>query len=95
MKYFYILIPILLTGCGHNVLTYSTGKYANVGIDPNTQKAGVQYVDGEQITCVERDNAKLTVEIKDSLSADGSKTSKISKIIYEIGDQSTGRAKLK
>lgn len=81
---------LILTGCGHNVLTYSAGKYLNLGVDPNTQKAGIQYVDGEQITVVEKDNTKLTVEMRDSLDADGKQTSKVAKIIYEIGEQITG-----
>ena len=62
----------------------------NLGVDPNTQKAGVQYIDGEQITVVEKDNAVLTVELKDDLDADGKKTSKVSKIVYEIKEQITG-----
>lgn len=81
---------LILTGCGHNVLTFSSGKYLNLGVDPNTGKMGVQYVNGEQITVVEKDNAVLTVEMKDSLDADGKKTSKVSKITYEIKEQITG-----
>lgn len=59
-------------------------------MDPTTQKTGVQYVDGEQITIVNRENTKLTVEMKDSLDAEGKKTQTVSKIIYEIGDQKNG-----
>jgi hypothetical protein len=81
---------LLLTGCGHNVLTFSSGKYLNLGVDPGTNKMGVQYVNGEQITVVEKDNATLTVEMKDTLDADGKKTSKVSKITYEIKEQVTG-----
>ena len=81
---------MLLTGCGHNVLTFSSGKYMNIGFDPNTQTMGVQYINGEQITVVEKDNAILTVETKDSMDADGKKTSKVSKITYEIKEQITG-----
>ena len=84
------LIAICLSGCGHNVLTYSTGKYLNLGVDPGTNKMGVQYVDGEQVTVVEKDNAKLTVETKDTLDAEGKQTTRVSKIIYEIGEQVTG-----
>lgn len=84
------LIVTALTGCGHNVLAYSTGKYLNLGVDPTTNKMGVQYIDGEQVSVVERDNAKLSVETKDTLDADGKKTTRISKIVYEIGEQVTG-----
>lgn len=81
---------LLLTGCGHNVLTFSSGKALNLGYDPNTGKAGVQYADAEQITVVEKDNAILTVEFEDSLDADGKTTRKVSKITYEIKEQITG-----
>ena len=81
---------LLLTGCGHNVLTFSSGRYLNFGVDPGTNKMGVQYVNGEQITVVEKDNATLTVEMKDTLDNDGKRTQKVSKIIYEIKEQITG-----
>lgn len=81
---------LLLTGCGHNVFTFSSGKALNLGYDPNTGKAGVQYADAEQITVVEKDNAILTVEFEDSLDADGKTTRKVSKITYEIKEQVTG-----
>lgn len=81
---------LLMTGCGHNALFFSTGKFLNIGIDPNTGKTGVQYADGELLTVVEKDNAILTVEFEDSLDADGKKTSKVSKITYEIKEQVTG-----
>lgn len=83
-------VILLLTGCGHNVLTFSSGKYLNFGVDPGTNKMGVQYVNGEQITVVEKDNAALTVEMKDTLDADGKRTQKVSKITYEIKEQITG-----
>jgi hypothetical protein len=81
---------LLLAGCGHNILTFSSGKFLNLGVDPNTGKTGVQYVDGEQVTVVEKDNAVLTVEIEDALDADGKTTRKVSKITYEIKEQITG-----
>lgn len=81
---------IACAGCGHNVLTFSQGKYLNLGIDPGTNKMGVQYVNGEQVTVVEKDNAVLTVELSDTLDADGKKTTSISKITYEIKEQVTG-----
>lgn len=94
MKELFTLIAmgaiLLLTGCGHNVLTFSSGKALNLGYDPNTGKAGVQYMDAEQITVVEKDNAILTVEMEDSLDADGKTTRKVSKITYEIKEQVTG-----
>lgn len=77
------------SGCGHNALVFSSGTYANVGFDPNTNKAGVQYIDGEQLTLVEKDNAKITVELTDSVDETGKSISKISKIVYEVKEQVT------
>jgi heat shock protein HslJ len=84
-----IAVAAFLSGCGHNVLTYTTGKRLNVGINPQTQEAGFQYIDAEQITVVEKDNAKLTVELSSGLDENGKKTSRVSKIIYEIKEQVT------
>jgi hypothetical protein len=81
---------LLLTGCGHNVLTFSSGKFLNIGVDPNTGKTGVQYINGEMVTVVEKDNATLKVDIEDSIDADGKVTRKVSKITYEIKEQVTG-----
>ena len=87
---FAVALAIFTAGCGHNMLTFSSGKYLNIGVDPNTQKMGIQYITGELLTAVEKDNAVLTVELKDSLDADGKKTTKVSKIVYEIKEQITG-----
>jgi heterodisulfide reductase subunit A-like polyferredoxin len=62
----------------------------NLGVDPTSQKAGVQYVEGDQVTIVNRENTKLTVEMKDTLDSEGKTTQTVSKIIYEIGDQKNG-----
>lgn len=85
-----LALAALVTGCGHNVLAYSSGKYLNLGYDPGTSKLGIQYVDGEQVTTVEKDNAKLTVEMSDTLDINGKATTKIAKITYEIKEQVTG-----
>ena len=81
---------LLLTGCGHNVLIYTSGKRLNIGFNPQTQETGVQYLDAEQISVIEKDNTVLTVEMKDVLDPDGKKTSKVAKITYEIKEQTTG-----
>lgn len=85
-----IALTVCLTGCGHNALVFSKGRYMNLGYDPTGQKVGVQYVNGEQVTIVNRENTKLTVEMKDTLDAAGKKTQAVSKITYEIGDQKNG-----
>ena len=80
---------LICSGCGHNILSYTSGKRLNVGINPQTQETGFQYLDAEQITVVEKDNAKLTVELSSGLDDSGKKSSRISKIIYEIKEQTT------
>lgn len=91
MKILIALITlVLMAGCGHNVLTYTTGKFTNLGYDPNAGKIGLQYGNGEQFTVVEKDNAKLTLESTDSLDANGKITAKTTKITYEIKEQITG-----
>lgn len=85
MKYIILtLMMVFLCGCGHNVLTYTTGKFINLGYDPNNSKLGLQYGNGEQITVVEKDNAKLKMETTDVLDGNGKITSKTTKITYEI-----------
>lgn len=42
------------------------------------------------VTVVEKDNATLTVDIEDSIDADGKVTRKVSRITYEIREQITG-----
>lgn len=81
---------IFLSGCGHNALTVSEGTFLNIGYDPNNAKIGVQYVDGSQITCVEKDNNKLEIEKENVLDANGKITAKKTKITYEINEQITG-----
>ena len=85
-----IFLCLILTGCGHNLLTVSEGTFLNIGYDPNNSKVGVQYVDGSQITVVEKDNATLEVEKENVLDASGKITSKKYKIKYEIEEQITG-----
>lgn len=81
---------IALTGCGHNVFTYSSGKYLNFGVDPNMKTMGVQYINGEHIAVIEKDNAVLTVETRDVMDSNNQKTTKVAKITYEIKEQVTG-----
>lgn len=93
MKFFYLAIIgsiFFLGGCGHNSLIFTRGKRLNVGINPQTQEAGFQLLDAEQVTVVEKDNALLTIELTSNLDDSGKKTTNISKIIYEIKEQTTG-----
>jgi hypothetical protein len=88
-KLFFLLGIIFLAGCQHNGLVYTSGKRLNIGINPQTNESGIQYIDAEQITLVERDNAILTVELASGLDDSGKSTKRVSKIIYEIKEQIT------
>lgn len=85
-----LFLLVFLSGCGHNILTVSEGSFLNIGYDPNNSKLGIQYIDGSQITCVEKDNNKLEIEKENILDANGKITSKKTKIVYEIEEQITG-----
>ena len=75
---------------GHNTLVFSTGKRLNLGYNPQTQEVGIQYNNADQITVVEKDNATLEVEFSDTVDADGKVTTRVSKLTYTIGEQTTG-----
>ena len=45
----------ILTGCGHNAITYGKGLGFRAGIDPEHFSADVNFVYGEQITIAGRD----------------------------------------
>ena len=81
---------LFLSGCGHNVFTWTSGKYGNVGYDPQTSKFGIQYGNGDIISVIEKDNASLTVENTDTLDVNGQVTAKTTKITYVIKEQITG-----
>lgn len=49
-----VMCVIGLAGCGHNVLSVQQGEYLNLGYDPNNSKIGIQYIDGDSITIVNR-----------------------------------------
>ena len=90
MKYLLLCIGLLfLTGCGHNVFSYMNGKYANVGYDPQTQKLGIQYGNGDVVNVVEKDNAEFEMEVTDTFDVNGRVTSKTTKITYKIEEQAT------
>lgn len=91
MKYILSIgILLLISGCGHNILTVSEGTFLNIGYDPNNSKVGIQYVDGSQISVVEKDNNKLEIEKENELDLNGKITAKKTKITYEIKEQITG-----
>lgn len=81
---------LLLSGCGHQGFFYASGQYTNVGFDPQTQQVGIQYVNGENVSALNKENVKMTIETKDVVDANGKQTTKIAKITYEIGETTTG-----
>ena len=84
-----LVVLCLLSGCGHNVFSYMNGKYANVGYDPQTQKLGIQYGNGDVVNVVEKDNAEFEMEVTDTFDVNGRVTSKTTKITYKIEEQAT------
>lgn len=90
-KILFLSVSLLfLTGCGHNILSVQEGTYLNLGFNSNTNDLGIQYGDGSNITIINRQNTKLTVEMSDALDSEGKVVRKVSKITYEIKDQKNG-----
>lgn len=45
---------LLLTSCGHNGLMFTTGQYGNLGYDPSTNRMGIVYINGQQVSMLNR-----------------------------------------
>jgi hypothetical protein len=100
--YTYIIftsIPFLfIFGCGHNVMSYQKGQAVNVGYDPSTNKAGIQWLNGESIVVVNRENTYFEADLNQTTDAavPGSSggaeanSGNISKIKYSTGIQING-----
>ena len=85
-------IMALLTGCGHNGIVFSSGQYANVGYDPQGQRLGVVYINGQQLSMLNRENTSLEIELKDGVNGEGKTIQSIHKIKYTVGKQINGYA---
>lgn len=83
-------IIALLTGCGHNGFVFSSGQYANVGYDPQGNRLGIVYINGQQISMLNRENTSLEIELKDGVDGEGKAIQSIHKIKYTVGKQNNG-----
>lgn len=81
---------LFMVACGHNGFVFSTGQYGNVGYDPSSNRVGVMYIDGQQVSILNRENTELEIEMEDGLDAEGKKIRTIHKIKYKIGKQANG-----
>lgn len=93
-----ITTTLFIYGCGHNVFAYQKGQLINVGYDPNTNKAGIQWVNGESIIVANRENTYFEAELNQDTNATAPSTSggvsaqsgTISKLKYSTGIQING-----
>ena len=83
-------IALLLTGCGHNLGTIMHGKYVNFGYDVETNKFGIQYVDGIMMVGMNKELSKNELKFIDSIEKDGVKTTTELDYSGENGEQVTG-----
>lgn len=82
---------LALTGCGHNIGTAFSGKFANVGYDPEFNKFGIQYYDGVIVTGLNKENTETKLSFEDSAEGNGGyKTGTKMTYDHKTGDQVTG-----
>ena len=63
------LVVILLSGCGHNAITYGDGVGFDVGINPENFTMSVNLRHGKILSAVVRDNTEI--ELSGNASANG------------------------
>lgn len=87
---FATLVTLALTSCGHNLGTVMNGKYVNFGYDVETNKFGIQYIDGLMMVGMNKELSKNKLKFIDSAEKDGIKTSTTVEYSNENGAQITG-----
>ena len=86
----------LLSGCGHNVITYGDGIQAEVGFIPDQYKIALTFRYGKILTACVRENAEVEMEGNGSGKAGDGKDEKSAsaesagKLKIKIGKQITG-----
>lgn len=90
---------LTLTGCGHNTLTYMSGKRTELGVTMNVQGypvIGYDSFEGEALTYVMKDNTLVNVSMADNGSSTADKEgiketpNKIKGLLIYTGSQNTG-----
>jgi len=82
---------LLLTGCGHNIGTAFSGKFANVGYDPEFNKFGIQYYNGVIVTGLNKEKTETHLVFEDTAEGNaGYKTGTKMTYDHKTGEQVTG-----
>ena len=81
----------IVAGCGHSVGSGFSGKMINVGYDPETNKAGIQYWNGTFGFAGSRENTSVEVTKEDSDNSGASATSTVTATGKFVFKSKTGR----
>lgn len=93
------LLVLFLTGCGHNTLTYMSGKRTELGVTMNAQGYpvfGYDSFEGEALAYVMKDNTLVNVSMTDNGATTATKEgvkdnpNKIKGLLIYTGSQTTG-----
>lgn len=92
MKKIWLLSVLILGGCGHNAMIYTSGTFINLGYDPQLQKVGIQFMNGEMVGVGTKENTNIEVDLMQKTGVNGTSISdnRISKIKYSTGIQING-----
>ena len=81
---FILLSVLLLSGCGHNMVTYGNGIMLQTTVNPETYTVGLSIRYGKILTVALRENTKVSVDTETTESG-------VTESIYiETGDQLNG-----
>lgn len=89
------VLAVMLTGCGHNVATFSKGIRAVAGINPDTYMLSLGFDYGENVTIAVKEKAEAEYQGETSGDAASAETSTGgvktgSKLKLKTGDQTNG-----
>lgn len=89
------LISLALTGCGHNVATFSKGIRAVAGLNPDTYMLSLGFDYGENVTIAVKEKADAEYQGETTGEAGAANTTSGgvktgSKLTLKTGDQTTG-----
>lgn len=85
MKYAALfLLLLLLSGCGHNTVTYGDGVQAELGLIPDQYKVAMAFRYGKIFTAAVKEKAKVTLTTKASGSGTVDKAGQKADIVSEI-----------
>ena len=94
-----VFLIVLFSGCGHNTLTYMSGKRTEFGVTMNAQGypvLGYDNFEGEALAYVMKDNTLVNVSMSDNSETTANKEgikdtpNKIKGLMIYTGSQTTG-----